>query len=158
MLESVPKVFDLPEVFTDMNSSKRQAWMWTLGVVLALASIPAALTGAPKAAAPASPQLPPGAERAAKAIDRSSLEAPIRFLADDLLEGRAPASRGDETAQLYRASTLQFLGYQPALPYGEWQQRFELVGVKSEMPKTWAFKAGGQNLDLKWWDDYIGAS
>ncbi len=104
-------------------------------------------------------QLPPGAETAAKAIDRASLEAPLRFLADDLLEGRGPASRGDETAQLYLASNLEALGYQPALPHGEWQQRFEVVGIKSEAPKEWEFKAaGGSSVALKWWDDYIGAS
>jgi Zn-dependent M28 family amino/carboxypeptidase len=142
-----------------MKSSQRQAWLWTLGIVLALAAAIPAVTGAPKATAPAPGiQLPPGAEVAAKAIDRSALEAPIRFLSDDLLEGRGPASRGDETAQLYLASTLESFGYQPALPKGEWQQRFEIVGVRSDMPKTWSFKAGDQTVSLKWWDDYIGAS
>jgi Zn-dependent M28 family amino/carboxypeptidase len=136
-----------------MKFPQRQAWRGIL--VLALAAIPAVSTAAGKA--PAAIQLPPGAEKAAKAIDRSSLEAPIRFLADDLLEGRGPASRGDETAQLYLASTLQLLGYQPILPNGEWQQRFEIVGIKSEVPKTWEFKTGGQTVDLKWWDDFIGA-
>ncbi len=136
--------------------------MGSLGIVLGAgllaAALPAVLTGAEKSAAPAAVQLPPGAEAAAKAIDRASLEAPIRFLADDLLEGRGPASRGDETAQLYLASTLESLGYQPALPRGEWQQNFEIVGIKSDMPKSWTFKAGDQTVALKWWDDYIGAS
>ncbi len=144
-----------------MKIPKRQVWMGALGIALALAAIPAILTGAEKnapAARTAPLQLPPGAEKAAKAIDRSSLEAPIRFLSDDLLEGRGPASRGDETAQLYLASTLESLGYQPILPNGEWQQRFQIVGIKSDMPKTWELKAGGQTVDLKWWDDYIGAS
>ncbi|HTG32293.1 MAG TPA: M28 family metallopeptidase [Thermoanaerobaculia bacterium] len=141
-----------------MKIPKRQAWLGALATALALAAIPALLTGAEKNAPAAGIQLPTGAERAAKAIDRSSLQAPIRFLADDLLEGRGPASRGDETAQLYLASTLEFLGYQPVLPGGEWQQRFQIVGIKSDMPKTWEFKAGGQTVPLKWWDDYIGAS
>jgi len=143
-----------------MKIPKRQAWLGALATALALAAIPALLTGAEKnTPAPAAAiQLPAGAERAAKVIDRSSLQAPIRFLADDLLEGRGPASRGDETAQLYLASTLEFLGYQPILPNDEWQQRFQIVGIKSDMPKTWDFKAGGQTVDLKWWDDYIGAS
>ena len=144
-----------------MESTQKQAWMGTLGIVLAAAvalALPTVLTGAPKGAAPAAVQLPPGAETAAKAINRASLEAPLRFLSDDLLEGRGPASRGDETAQLYLASMLEFLGYQPALPKGEWQQRFDLVGVKAEPPKAWSFKAGGQTVDLKWWDEFIAAS
>jgi len=145
-----------------MESTQKQAWMGTLGIVLAAAAalaLPTVLTGAPKApAAAAAIQLPPGAEKAAQAIDRASLEAPLRFLSDDLMEGRGPASRGDETAQLYLASMLESLGYQPALSKGEWQQRFDLVGVKAEPPKTWSFKAGGQTVDLKWWDEYIAAS
>ncbi|HEY0514937.1 MAG TPA: M28 family peptidase [Thermoanaerobaculia bacterium] len=144
-----------------MNTVKRQAWKGGVGValtmalamVLTIAAAPATEKSAPKA----SIQLPPGAERAAKAIDRASLEAPLRFLADDLLEGRGPASRGDENAQLYLASTLEFLGYRPALPGGEWQQRFEVVGIKSEAPKTWGFKAGEKTVDLKWWDEFIAA-
>jgi len=132
---------------------KRQAWAGGLGIVLTMA-LPA---GAAPAPAPVKVQLPPGAERAAKAIDRAALEAPLRFLSDDLLEGRGPASRGDETAQLYLASMLEFLGYQPALPKGEWQQRFDVVGIKSEAPKAWEFKAGAQTVDLKWWDEFIAA-
>lgn len=145
-----------------MESTQKQAWMGTLGIVLAAAvalALPTVLTGAPKGAAPAAAvQLPPGAETAAKAIDRASLEAPLRFLSDDLMEGRGPASRGDETAQLYLASMLEFLGYQPGAPGGGYQQRFDLVGVKADPPKTWSFKASGQTVDLKWWDEYIAAS
>src|SRR5436305_7159593 len=149
------------EVSSLMESTQKQAWMGTLGIVLAAAvalALPTVLTGARKGAAPAAVQLPPGAEKAAQAINRASLEAPLRFLSDDLMEGRGPASRGDETAQLYLASMLEFLGYQPALPKGEWQQRFDLVGVKAEPPKAWSFKAGGQTVDLKWWDEFIAAS
>ncbi len=144
-----------------MESTQRQAWLGTLGIVLVVAAvvaIPTMLTGAPKPPAPAALQLPPGAEKAAQAIDRASLEAPLRFLSDDLMEGRGPASRGDETAQLYLASMLEFLGYQPGAPGGGWEQRFDLVGVKADPPKTWSFKAGGQAVDLKWWDDFIAAS
>src|SRR5436305_5192325 len=137
-----------------MKNMKRQAWAGGLGIVLTMA-LP---VGA--APSPAAVQLPPGAERAAKAIDRATLEAPLRFLADDLLEGRGPASRGDETAQLYLASMLEFLGYRPALPNGEWKQRFDIVGITSEVPQTWEFKAGGpggQSVELKWWDEFIAA-
>src|ERR1700710_2821446 len=162
MLQSPPEFFHLMEVLFAMNSSKQLAWMGSLGIILGAgllaAALPAVLTGAEKGPAPAAVQLPPGAETAAKAIDRASLEGPIRFLSDDLLEGRGPASRGDETAQLYLASTLESLGYQPALPKGEWQQSFEIVGIKSDMPKSWTFKAGDQTIALKWWDDYTGAS
>src|SRR3954471_1529746 len=145
-----------------MESTQKQAWMGTLGIVLAAAAalaLPTVLTGAPKGpAAAAAIQLPPGAERAPQPIAPASLEPPLRFLSDDLMEGRGPASRGDETAQLYLASMLESLGYQPGAPGGGYQQRFDLVGVKAEPPKAWSFKAGGQTVDLKWWDEFIAAS
>jgi Zn-dependent M28 family amino/carboxypeptidase len=142
-----------------MKDSKRQArneaFAWSL---LLLALVPAVLIGAEKKAAQGDLYLPAGAEKAAQAIDRGSLESPIRYLADDLLEGRGPSSRGDELARLYLASSLEALGYQPGAPGGSWQQTFDMVGLHSKAPKTWDFKTGGKSVDLKWWDDYIAAS
>jgi Zn-dependent M28 family amino/carboxypeptidase len=94
------------------------------------------------------------------AITRASLEAPIRFLASDDLEGRAPAARGDELAILYLATQLESMGYEPGGPKGQWQQRFDVVGVKASFPKVWSFEAGGSHspVQLNWWDDYIAGS
>jgi len=94
------------------------------------------------------------------AITRASLEAPIRFLASDDLEGRAPAARGDELAILYLATQLESMGYEPGGPKGQWQQRFDVVGVKASFPKVWSFEAGGPHspVQLNWWDDYIAGS
>jgi Zn-dependent M28 family amino/carboxypeptidase len=102
--------------------------------------------------------LSPEAERAAiNQINRNTLEAPIRFLADDLLEGRGPATRGDELARLYLARELQSMGYQPGIN-GKWEQPIDVVGVSTKAPETWAFTGKNGNVDLKWYQDYIGAS
>lgn len=50
---------------------------------------------------------------AAQAIDTVALESHARFLADDLLEGRAPASRGERLAALYLTTRLGALGLRP---------------------------------------------
>src|SRR5262249_17795369 len=69
------------------------------------------------------PRRPPaGAGGAAGGIPRAGRGAPIRSLADALLGGRGPASRGDELARLYLQTTLELLGYQPGGPNGAWQQ------------------------------------
>jgi Zn-dependent M28 family amino/carboxypeptidase len=94
----------------------------------------------------------------AQAIDRTTLEGPIRFLADDLLEGRDPGSRGDKLTQLYLASTLEMLGYEPGGEDGSYLQTFDIVGIDAKAPETWAFRKGGQTLALKWSDQYIAAS
>ena len=74
-------------------------------------------------------------------ITTSALEAPVRFLAADALEGRGPATRGDQLARLYLSSELEGLGYQPAFPNGQWQQPLDIVGIRADMPRTWSFQA-----------------
>ncbi len=107
--------------------------------------------------------LPPGAEAAARAIHTGSLAGPIRFLASDALEGRGPASRGDQLAQAYLASELESLGLVPGGANGSWQQSFDIVGINAAMPAAWSFSigdsaGGGKTVDLKRSDDYIAAS
>jgi Zn-dependent M28 family amino/carboxypeptidase len=91
-------------------------------------------------------------------ITQSALEAPIRFLASDALEGRGPATRGDQLTRLYLQTQLEALGYQPAGPEGRWQQPFDVVGVKATFPAMWTFATHDGNVDLKWWDEYIAGS
>src|SRR6185437_15435715 len=112
-------------------------------------------------ATPESASFQPAVEAAAKSdITRAALEAPIRFLSSDELEGRAVASRGDQLAMLYLQTQLESMGYQPAGPHDQWQQRFDVVGVKASFPKVWSFQAGGTGapIDLRWYDDYIAGS
>ncbi len=103
--------------------------------------------------------IPASIETTAKLhITAGALEAPIRFLASDALEGRGPASRGDELARLYLASELQGLGYLPGGVNGGWEQAFDIVGVTARMPATWSFAGRKGGIDLKWSDDYIAGS
>ncbi|MGH8262851.1 MAG: M28 family peptidase, partial [Steroidobacteraceae bacterium] len=91
-------------------------------------------------------------------ITKPVLEAPIRYLADDLLEGRGPATRGDQLARLYLATQLEMLGYAPGGTNGSYQQPFDIVGTHAQMPEKWSFATKGQTVDLKWSDDYIAGS
>ena len=99
------------------------------------------------------------AEKVANAqITRATLEAPTRFLSDDLLEGRRPATRGDELSRLYLSRELQALGYQPGGPGGTWEQPIDVVGVTAKTPEKWSFTGKGGSVELKWFDEYMGAS
>lgn len=91
-------------------------------------------------------------------ITRATIEAPIRFLASDELEGRGPATRGDTLARAYLASELESLGLKPGGPGGKWQQPVPIVGITTQTPQTWTFNAGGKTLDLKYRDDFIAVS
>jgi Zn-dependent M28 family amino/carboxypeptidase len=103
--------------------------------------------------------VPAAVEEAGRAfITRGALEGPIRFLSSDALEGRGPATRGDQLTRLYLATQLESLGLQPGGPNGQWQQTFDIVGIKSQFPKTWSFQGKNERVDLNWRDDYIAFS
>ena len=92
-------------------------------LVLGLAAAEAAPTAVRPAGAkaarsnhPASPpaSAPPTEEQAAASrLSTAAIAAHVRFLADDLLEGRKPGSRGSSLAVKYLAAQLEALGLQP---------------------------------------------
>jgi hypothetical protein len=100
----------------------------------------------------------PTVQAAAKLIDEATQRAHIRFLADDLLEGRGPASRGDQLAQAYIATQFQMLGLKPAGSNGSWLQSVPLIGVTTQSPPEIQFKGTQKNLTLKYFDDYIATN
>ncbi|MEO8064294.1 MAG: M28 family metallopeptidase [Pseudomonadota bacterium] len=103
--------------------------------------------------------IPAAVEQVAKAqITGENLEAHIRFLASDALEGRGPASRGDSLARLYLATELQSLGYEPGGEKGGWEQPVDLVGVTANLPAVWSFAGKSGSADLKVSEDYIASS
>lgn len=102
--------------------------------------------------------LPASADQAAEAITADRLRGHIEFLSDDLLEGRGPASRGDELTQLYLATQMHAMGLEPGMPDGTWVQPFEIVGINATVPKTWTFRARGNEVTFQNWDEYIAAS
>ena len=134
-----------------MSAIRRAAHCCALAGALALGL--ASLAGAQSA------PVPPAVEQAAHGyITRAALEAPIRFLSSDLLEGRGPATRADQLARLYLQTRLEGMGLQPAFAGGEWQQPFDIVGIKSAFPVTWSFEGKSGRVDLAWRADYIAAS
>ncbi|MBI3463131.1 MAG: M20/M25/M40 family metallo-hydrolase [Planctomycetes bacterium] len=96
--------------------------------------------------------------RAASAITDGVLRAHTRFLADDLLEGRGPGTRGDRLAQRYIATQFESLGLKPAAPEGGWFQVVPLVGIDTHTPERIAFRNAEQTLELTFRKDFIAVS
>ncbi|MCA9152233.1 MAG: M28 family peptidase [Planctomycetales bacterium] len=112
----------------------------------------------PKSVCAETPWPTASVERVAESsINEATLRAHIRFLADDLLEGRAPGSRGDELAQRYTIAQFAALGLQPAAQNG-WLQPVPLVGVTTRAPDQLTFRTANDKLELKRHDDYILAT
>lgn len=73
------------------------------------------------------------------------IEADIRFLADDLMEGRALGSRGLELSALYLESRFRAVGLKPAFG-GSFRQPLTLMGSKPDPKASLTFSAGGKEL------------
>lgn len=77
-----------------------------------------------------------GADAAMTAIRPEGIRAGMRFLADDLLEGRGTATRGHEIAAQYMASQFEELGLQPAGDYRTYFQEVPLRKGQVDETKT----------------------
>jgi len=98
-------------------------------------------------------------KKAAQAIDETTIRSHVKFLADDLLEGRAPGTRGGQLGERYIASQFELLGLKPGAKAADgnssWYQSFDILGVTSNVPKTVTLKSGAKSLEIKFWDDFI---
>lgn len=89
------------------------------------------------------------------AFNEATLKAHIRFLSDDLLEGRGPGTRGGELAAKYLASQLEAIGAKGAGEGGSFFQPVSLVGVKADPGTTLTISGASGNETFKFADDFV---
>ncbi len=89
-------------------------------------------------------------------IDPHRIGEHVRFLANDLLEGRGTGTRGGDIAANYIAAQFALYGLKPAGDNGSYLQKVDFVGVKT-LPGTTASlqPAHGAAMNLKLADDYV---
>ncbi len=96
-----------------------------------------------------------GQQRSSSPIKQSELKAHIRFLADDMLEGRGTGARGGELAAKYIASELEASGLKGGAADGSFFQPVSLVGVKAD-PGTMLTVSNGKSTEVfTFGDDYV---
>jgi Zn-dependent M28 family amino/carboxypeptidase len=109
----------------------------------------------PEAAVPAAAA--PAAAAPHGDIRERALHGHIRFLAHDLLEGRAPATRGGDLAAEYIAAQYEVLGLRP--PAGSWFQPVELVTVTADPASIGlAFAGPAGELRGEYLQDFVTTS
>ncbi|MEO8216527.1 MAG: M28 family peptidase [Acidobacteriota bacterium] len=110
----------------------------------------------PMTSSVASPMAPPPAIADEMAIfSADQIRAHTRFLADDLLEGRGPGTRGDKIAEQYIATQFMAMGLSPAGDGGSYFQKVPLTGIATVPTTTLAFVKGDQRSDLKLLDEIV---
>jgi Zn-dependent M28 family amino/carboxypeptidase len=88
-------------------------------------------------------------------ITTDEIDAHLRFLSSDLLEGRAPATRGGRIAEEYIAAQLKAFGVKPGVGDSSYFQRVPIDVVKAD-PKTITVTASGKaTANLRFTDDVV---
>ncbi len=91
-------------------------------------------------------------------ISASRIRAHVRFLADDLLEGRGVGSRGGDLATAYIATQFELAGLQPAGDDHTFFQKVPLLGATTDPTSTLSASREGLETSFQWLDDFVGVS
>lgn len=97
-------------------------------------------------------------DQAAARIEENALRAHIRFLADDLLEGRGPGSRGGQLATRYIAAQFEALGLEPASAERTWFQQVQMFGTRTDPSSALTVKSSGGDAEFRFGDDFVGGT
>ena len=100
----------------------------------------------------------PAQKSAGKEITAELLRSHIRFLSSDLLEGRGPATRGDQLAEAYIRSQMEGLGLKPGAPGGGWIQKVPLVGIRRTSSDPAIFKSERGSLTGTLGENFVAIS
>lgn len=85
----------------------------------------------------------------ADTITPELLEAHVRFLSSDLLEGRGVGTRGDDLARLYLSTQMASRGLVPGGPDGSWEQEVPILGITSTVTTTMSAKGKGGSASFE---------
>jgi Zn-dependent M28 family amino/carboxypeptidase len=94
-------------------------------------------------------------DNAPNRITAQEIDAHLRFLASDLLEGRAPATRGGRIAEEYIATQLQAFGVKPGVGDSSYFQRVPIDVVKADPATIHVVASGKANANLRFTDDVV---
>jgi Zn-dependent M28 family amino/carboxypeptidase len=110
----------------------------------------------PKRSTVTASRIPSPAFAAMQTIDPERIRAHVRFLADDLLEGRGTGQRGGDIAAQYIATQFALYGLKPAGDNGTYLQKVPMVGVTTQPESTFSLVPNrGQPISLKLMDEYV---
>ena len=89
------------------------------------------------------------------AVSAAVVDAHLRYLSDDLLEGRAPATRGGRLAAKYIAAQFRAMGLEPAGRDGSYFEPVALVGMVPQARLAWG-RQGVPPVTLRYGEDFVG--
>ena len=113
----------------------------------------------PLVAAYASPAPPlTGLKRVLDAADPHRIDADLRFLADDVMEGRGTGQKGGRLAALYLETRFRLLGLAPGASKDSYLQEVPLVGIETDPRTRFAITGGPRTFEARWLEDYVASA
>jgi len=91
-------------------------------------------------------------------ISADRIRAHVKFLAHDLLEGRAPGTRGGRLATEYMAAQFALAGARPAGENGTYFQKVPLVGVEPQPDSRLSAAGKTGEVEFRWLDEFVGVN
>jgi Zn-dependent M28 family amino/carboxypeptidase len=128
------------------------------GLAAGIASLLAGISGPAFSATDPAAELgfSPAVTAAMNSIDPERIRAHVKFLADDLLEGRGTGTRGGDIAANYIATQFALYGLKPAGDDGTYLQKVAFTGVLTQPGSSMSIvPAKGAPIDLKLGEDYV---
>jgi Zn-dependent M28 family amino/carboxypeptidase len=131
-----------------------------MALVASIAAVPS--TGPTTTAAPqqtaAGALIPPALQTALAAVEAEDMRPDLRFLSDDLLEGRGTGQRGGTLAARYLETRMQQIGLLPGASASSYLQEVPLVGIETLDDSRFTIVAGGVTLTPERLVDYVANS
>jgi hypothetical protein len=93
-----------------------------------------------------------------EAIVPSSIMSHVRFLSHDLLEGRAPGTRGDVLARTYIASQMELIGLKPGAPDGSYFQPVPILSMTADPSTKISLSREGKDVSLAYRTDFVAVA
>lgn len=88
-------------------------------------------------------------------ISMTEIDAHLRFLSTDLLEGRAPATRGGRIAEEYIAAQLKVFGVKPGVGDSSYFQRVPIDVVRADAGTIRVTASGKATANLRFTNDLV---
>ncbi len=100
--------------------------------------------------------IPAAANDVAARFQTDRMKADLKFLSNDLLEGRGTGSRGGRIAEQYIAAQFAIAGLKPSGDNGTYFQKVPLIGLTTqpESSATFHFEKGDP-IQLRYLDDFV---
>ncbi|MBI3423980.1 MAG: M28 family peptidase [Acidobacteria bacterium] len=97
-------------------------------------------------------------EIAGAQIEEFKLRAYVKYLSDDLLEGRGTGTRGGLLAAKFIAAEFESMGLEPAAPDRTFFQQVPMIGVKTDPDTKLTVKSANGEAEFKFADDFVAST